>query len=98
MLSTRGCDEEKETFMKRLLAISLISVTPALAGPFDQPYSIIETDTIPSPHSHLPPVTVNRVDDENSQNNPSVAAPGAHKATPDPPPRKRPRTPTPPPP
>ena len=30
--------------MKRLLAISLISVTPALAGPFDQPYSIIETE------------------------------------------------------
>src|SRR5258708_32565720 len=92
MLSTRGCDEEKETFMKRLLAISLISVTPALAGPFDQPYSIIETDTMPSADSHLRPGIVNRVDDENSQNNRSVVAPGAHKATLDLPPRKAFRT------
>ncbi len=74
--------------MKRLLAISLLSVTPALAGPFDQPYSIIETDTMPSADSHLRPVIVNRVDDENSQNNRSVVAPGAHKVTLDLPPRK----------
>src|SRR5258706_16158521 len=88
MLSTRGCDEEKETFMKRLLAISLLSVTPALAGPFDQPYSIIDTDTMPSADSHLRPVILNRVDDENSQNNHSLVPPAVHKVTLDLPPRK----------
>ncbi len=74
--------------MKRLLAISILSVTPALAGPFDQPYSIIETDTMPSADSHLRPVIVNRVDDENSQDNRAVVAPGSHKVTLDLPPRK----------
>jgi hypothetical protein len=74
--------------MKRLLSIALLSVTPALAGPFDQPYSIIETDTMPSADSHLRPVIVNRVDEENSQDNRSVVAPGAHKVTLDLPPRK----------
>ena len=74
--------------MKRLLAISLLSVTPALAGPFDQPYSIIETDTMPSADSHLRPVIVNRVDDENSQSNRAVVVPGKHRVTLDLPPRK----------
>ena len=74
--------------MKRLIAISLLSVTPALAGPFDQPYCIIETDTMPSADSHLRPVIVNRVDEENSQNNRAVVAPGPHKVTIDLPPRK----------
>ena len=74
--------------MKRFVAIALLSVTPALAGPFDQPYSIIETDTMPSADSHLRPVIVNRVDDENSQNNRAVVAPGPHKVTIDLPPRK----------
>ena len=74
--------------MNRLLAIALFSATPALAGPFDQPYSIIETDTRPAADSHLRPVIVNRVDDENAMNNRAVVAPGAHKVTLDLPPRK----------
>ena len=74
--------------MKRLLAISLVAVTPALAGPFDQPYSIIEVDRMQSADSHLRKVIVNRVDDENSIDNRSVVAPGAHKVTLDLPPRK----------
>ena len=74
--------------MKRLLAIAVFSATPALAGPFDQPYSIIETDTMPAADSHLRPVIVNRVDDENSVNNRAVVAPGPHKVTLDLPPRK----------
>ena len=74
--------------MKRFLAMALLAATPALAGPYDQPYSIIETDTMPSADSHLRPVIVNRVDEENSQNNRSVVAPGAHKVTLDLPPRK----------
>ncbi len=74
--------------MKRLLAITLLSATSALAGPFDQPYSIIETDTAPSADSHLRPVIVNRVDGENSMNNRSVVGPGPHKVVLDVPPRK----------
>ena len=74
--------------MNRLLAIALLSATPALAGPFDQPYSIIETDHFRSSDSHLRRVIVNRVDDENSLNNRSVVAPGLHKVTIDLPPRK----------
>ena len=74
--------------MRHLLAITLLSATPALAGPFDQPYSIIETDRSPSADSHLRPVIVNRVDDENAMDNRAVVAPGAHKVTLDLPPRK----------
>jgi hypothetical protein len=67
--------------VNRLLAITLLSVTPALAGPFDQPYSIIETDHFRAADSHLRPVFVNRVDDENSLNRRAVVAPGSHKVT-----------------
>jgi hypothetical protein len=74
--------------MNRILAIALLSVTPALAGPFDQPYSIIETDRVPSADPNLRPVIVNRVDGENSLNNRAVIAPGPHKVTIDLPPRK----------
>jgi hypothetical protein len=74
--------------MNRLLAIALLSATPVLAGPFDQPYSIIETDHLRSSDSHLRRVIVNRVDDENSLNNRAVVAPGLHKVTIDLPPRK----------
>src|SRR5215208_4647753 len=75
--------------MNRFLLVSLcFAATAAAAGPFDQPYSIIETDTAPSADSHLRPVIVNRVDDENSMNNRSVVPPGPHKVTIDVPPRK----------
>jgi hypothetical protein len=74
--------------MKSLLAIALLSATSAWAGPFDQPYSIIETDRARSSDPNLRPVIVNRVDDENSLNNRSVVAPGPHKVTLDLPPRK----------
>ena len=74
--------------MRRLLSIALLSVTPALAGPFDQPYSIVEVDRMLSADSHLRKVIVNRVDDENSADNRSVIAPGAHQVTLDLPPRK----------
>jgi len=73
---------------RSLLAIALLSATSAWAGPYDQPYSIIETDKAPSADSHLRPVIVNRVDDHNSMNNQSVVEPGHHKVTLDLPPRK----------
>ncbi|MGZ5066728.1 MAG: hypothetical protein ACXWG1_14165 [Usitatibacter sp.] len=74
--------------MKRLVAITLFSATSALAGPFDQVYSIIETDTAPTANPHLLPVIVNRVDDENSMGNRSVVPPGPHKVVLDVPPRR----------
>jgi hypothetical protein len=74
--------------MKGLLAITLLTATSALAGPFDQPYSIIETDAAPSADSHMRPVIVNRVDDENSMQNRAVVPPGPHKVTLDLPPRR----------
>jgi hypothetical protein len=60
----------------------------ALAGPYDQPYSIIVTDTKKSSDPNLRPVIVNRVDGENTLNNEAVVAPGKHKLTLDLPPRK----------
>ena len=74
--------------MKTFVAIACFAATAAVAGPFDQPYSIIQTDTRPSADSHLRPVIVNRVDEENSMNNRSVVAPGPHKVVLDLPPRK----------
>jgi hypothetical protein len=74
--------------MRRVLIASLFLATSALAGPYDQPWSIIETDVARSADSHLRPVIVNRVDGENSINNRAVVAPGPHKVTVDVPPRK----------
>jgi hypothetical protein len=74
--------------MKTLLLASLFAATAAVAGPYDQPYSVIETDTAPSADPHLRPVIVNRVDDENSMNNRAVVPPGPHKVVLDLPPRK----------
>ncbi len=74
--------------MKRILIASLFLTTSAVAGPFDQPWSIIETDTARSADSHLRPVIVNRVDDRNSIGNRAIVLPGPHKVTVDVPPRK----------
>ena len=50
--------------MKRLMLLALVAATAAVAGPYDQPYSIITTDTAPSADPLLRPVIVNRVNDE----------------------------------
>ena len=70
------------------LSMAVAWASAALAGPYDQPYSIIQTDTARSSDPDLRPVIVNRVDGENSLGNRSVVAPGAHKVTIDLPPRK----------
>jgi hypothetical protein len=72
----------------KLLAGLLLLSTSVLAGPYDQPYSIIETDTAPSADWHIRPVIINRVDGENVLDNRAVVAPGPHKVTLDLPPRK----------
>jgi hypothetical protein len=73
--------------MKLLFSVLLLS-TSALAGPYDQPYSIIETDTMRSADPNIRPVIVNRVDGETVTDNRAVVAPGPHKVTVDVPPRK----------
>ena len=70
-----------------LTALALAAAT-AVAGPYDQPYSIITIDPAPSSDPNLRTVIVNRVDGENVLANRAVVAPGAHKVTLDLPPRK----------
>ena len=72
-----------------ILLASLFVATSALAGPYDQPYSIITTDRARSADPNLRPVIVNRVDDETvMSDNRAVVAPGKHKVTLDLPRRK----------
>jgi hypothetical protein len=76
--------------MKRLiLATSILAATAALAGPYDEPYSIITVDRAPSADPLLRRVIVNRVDDVTvMSDNKAVVPPGSHKVTLDLPPRK----------
>ncbi len=76
--------------MNRLLAASLLALPfAAAAGPYDQPWSIVTTDTRPSSDPNLRPVIVNRVDGETVMSRtPAVIAPGRHQVTVDLPPRK----------
>ena len=75
--------------MKRLLPALCLASTAALAGPYDQVYSIITTDRTPAPDKDLRPLIVNRVDGENAMpGNQAVVPPGLRKVTVDLPPRK----------
>lgn len=71
-----------------LLAAFAFATTAALAGLFDQPWSIIETDPARSPDPNVRPVFVNRVDGESSIKNRVVIEPGPHMVTVSLPPRK----------
>jgi hypothetical protein len=80
----------KEVRMKKMLWVPLLLCAGAvLAGPYDHPYSIIETDRAPSADYLMIPVIVNRVDGENAMpgKNQAVVAPGEHEVTVDVPPR-----------
>ena len=76
--------------MKRnFLLASLLAATAAVAGPYDEPYSIITVDTLKSADPNLRKVIVNRVDDVTvTSDNKAVVAPGQHKVTMDLPPRR----------
>ena len=75
--------------MKPLLAALLLLPAAALAGPYDQPWAIITTDTRPSSDPNLRPVIVNRIDGETVMSRtPAVVAPGKRQVTVDLPPRK----------
>jgi len=74
---------------KLLLAPFLALSAAAYAGPYDQPYSIIENDRIRSADPDVIPVIVNRVDDRNAISPQyAVVPPGKHQVTVDVPPRR----------
>ena len=72
------------------LGLGALAAAPVVAGPYDQPYSIIQTERTRSADPDVIPVIINRVDDETirSRPNDAVIAPGPHKVTVDVPPRK----------
>ena len=74
--------------MQRICLLPILLATAALAGPFDQPYAIITTDTKPAADPLLRPVIVNRVDGENAVDHRAIVAPGLRKVTVDLPARK----------
>lgn len=76
------------TSLRRLAPAFLLFVAPALAGPYDQPYSLIVTDTALSADPKQRPVLINRVDGESALRNEAIVAPGKRKVTVDLPPRK----------
>ena len=72
-----------------LLAPLLAASAAAFAGPYDQPYSIIEDDSIRSADPKVIHVLVNRVDDRNALDiRHAVVPPGRHDVTVDVPPRR----------
>jgi len=75
--------------MQRWALASLLVAGSALAGPYDQAYSLVTTDPARSADPDLRPVIVNRVDGETVlSGRPAVVAPGRHTVTVDLPPRK----------
>jgi hypothetical protein len=74
--------------MNRIFLTPILLATAALAGPYDQPYSLIQSERhFPSADPLVIPVIVNRVDGETVTNKGAVA-PGPHQVTVDVPPRK----------
>jgi hypothetical protein len=71
------------------MALGVLTL-PVMAGPYDQPYSIIQTELTRSADPDVIPVTINRVDDVTirSRPNDAVVPPGPHQVTVDVPPRK----------
>jgi len=75
--------------MKRnFLLASLLAATAAVAGQYDEPWSIITVDTLKSTDPNLRKVIVNRVDDFTVTDNRAVVGPGPHKVVLDLPPRR----------
>lgn len=68
--------------MKNLVIAALFAPSAALAGLYDQPYSIIQTDPARSADHLIRPVLVNRVDGVNAlADNRAVVEPGRHAVT-----------------
>ena len=74
--------------MNRYMLATILLSTSALAGPYDQAYGLVTTDTSASADPNLVPVIVNRVDGVTvASGQPAVVAPGLRKVTVDVPPR-----------
>ena len=68
--------------MNRYMLAMILTSTAALAGPYDQAYSLITVDTSRSADPNVIPVIVNRVDGETVMSrNEAVVAPGLRKVT-----------------
>lgn len=74
--------------MRLLLPALLLVPLAALAGPYDQPWVVITTDTVPSTDPLVRPVNVSRVDGDNVARGRALAGPGLRTVTVDLPPRK----------
>ena len=75
--------------MRPFLALIAVAALPAFAGPYDQPWSIVETYYGRTADPHLRRVIINRVDETNTQvQNRVVTTPGRHNVVLDVPPRK----------
>jgi hypothetical protein len=75
--------------MNRYMLATFLLSTSALAGPYDQAYSVITTDKSRAADPNVLPVIVNRVDGETVMTRTeAVVAPGMRKVTIDVPPRK----------
>ena len=75
--------------MKRPVLLALLVLAGCAASPFDQPYSWVERDPMPSSDPLVIPVIVNRVDGVTSQwPDRALVTPGRHVVTLDVPPRK----------
>ena len=74
--------------MKRLLLAAFLAPLAAAAGPFDQPWVLIISDSAPSADPNLKPVVVSRVDGQIVSKNRAYVSPGHKLVTVDLPPRK----------
>ena len=75
--------------MKRLLpAFLLLAPAAVVAGPYDQPWAVIGSDSSLSAEPKLRPVVVSRVDGEGTTRNRAIVEPGTRRVTVDLPPRK----------
>jgi hypothetical protein len=75
--------------MKRLLfAFLILAPAAVVAGPFDQPWVVITSDSAPPTDPKLRSVVVSRVDGENVTRSRATVEPGTRMVTVDLPPRK----------
>ncbi|MGE0358049.1 MAG: hypothetical protein AB7P08_14190 [Burkholderiales bacterium] len=74
--------------MKRPLLVALLFPLAAVAGPFDQPWALIQGDTTPPAGTNLGPAPVSRVDGVSASRGRAIVEPGLRRVTVDLPPRK----------
>ena len=66
--------------MKKLISCSVVALLsmPALAGPYDQVYSIVSAEFVKSADYKLQPVILNRIDGDSTTRRQEAIAPGQH--------------------